>query len=296
MRISKIVSNGYKIINEKDFDYLGIIDSITDYKICTFIEDEKYISQIKSNVSMIITTYEIYKLMSSNDNIGFVIVDSPKKVFFDLHNSLCDNGDYVREEFNTRIGKNCHISKLAYISPKNVVIGDNVTIEEFVSIKSNTVIGDNCFIGSGSVIGGDGFEYKKYDNKTVKVKHYGGVILENNVSVDYNSCIDKAIYPWDDTLIKEYTRIDNLVHIAHACKIGKRVFMPAGSVIAGRVEIGDDSWIGIGVSIRNGLKIGKNARCNMGAVVTKNVADNESVTGNFAIEHSKFIENLKNNR
>ena len=87
--------------------------------------------------------------------------------------------------------------------------------------------------------------------------------------------------------------MDNLIHIGHAVKIGNNVMMPALSVIGGRVEIKDNAWVGIGSVVRNGLIIGENARINMGAVVTKDVNDNEAVTGNFAIEHTKFIKRLK---
>ena len=58
--------------------------------------------------------------------------------------------------------------------------------------------------------------------------------------------------------------------------------------------VGDHVWLGFGATLRNGLIIGEGSRVNMGSVVTKNVLPGESVTGNFAIEHDKFMENLKN--
>lgn len=295
MRISDIITDkSIKIVNEKEFKTLGILASKVDESICTFLDSEKYINDIKENVSMLITTLDIYnRIKNEKNSYGFVIVPNPRIFFFELHNSLCNNNKYIREMFDTQIGDNCNISDLTYISNKNVIIGNNVTIEEFVSIKENVIIGDNCKIGAGTVIGGTGFEFKHNNEEIISVIHVGGVKIDNNVEIQYNTTIDKAIYPWDNTVIGEYTKIDNLNHIAHACKIGKRVMIPAGSTIAGRVEIGDDSWIGINSTIRNGMKIGECARTNMGAVVTKNVEDNESVTGNFAIEHSLFIKKLK---
>ena len=67
----------------------------------------------------------------------------------------------------------------------------------------------------------------------------------------------------------------------------------AGAKIGGRCNIGENVWIGLGAIIRNGLTIGSNSRVNMGAVVTKSVADGEAVSGNFAIEHSQFIAEMK---
>jgi UDP-3-O-[3-hydroxymyristoyl] glucosamine N-acyltransferase len=178
-----------------------------------------------------------------------------------------------------------------------VTIGDAVVIEEFASIKENTVIGDGSVIRSGVVIGSEGFEIKKYrieEGETVfTVKHLGGVIVGKNVEIMNNSSIEKAIYPWDDTVISDGCRFDNLVLIGHASRMGKRVFIAGESVIAGNVTIGDDVWIGVGATVSNRIVIGNNARVSLGAVVTRDVPENTTVSGNFAVEHSKFIEHLK---
>ena len=97
-------------------------------------------------------------------------------------------------------------------------------------------------------------------------------------------------------MLEDFVKIDNLVHIAHAAKIGKRTMIVANSGIGGRVTIGKDSWIGFGTTIRNGVTIGDKARINMGAVVTKSVKEYESVSGNFAISHEEFIRRLKMQR
>lgn len=293
MRLSEILKiDKEMIINEKDFEVLGILDSLTDKKMCTFIAEEKYIDNIKPNVSMIITTNEIYSKIK-NMECGFYITQNPRIEFFSIHNELCSNQDYSRKRFKTTFGNNCNISDKASIANENVIIGNNVVIEEFVSIKENVTIDDNTIIRSGTVIGASGFEFKRIEDSIISVKHIGGVYIGKNVEIKCNTVVDKAIYPWDNTEIGDYTKIDNLNHIAHACKIGKAVMIPAGSVIGGRGIIEDNAWIGIGSIIRNGVTIGKNARCNMGAIVTKDVNDNESVSGNFAIPHNIFIENIK---
>ncbi len=293
MKLSDVVEiNKNNLINEKEFDTLGILASQIEKKLCTFIDNEKYIPDLKDNFTMLITTNELYEKLKDR-KCGFYITNTPRIDFFSIHNSLCENPIYKRKSFKTTIGKNCNISNMTCISENNVIIGNNVTIEEFVSIKENVTIGDNTIIRAGTVIGGVGFEFKRTDNKIMPVNHIGGVIIGENVQIQYNSTIDKAIYPWDNTIIGDYTKIDNLNHIGHACKIGKNVMMPAGSIIGGRTIIKDGVWIGIGNVIRNGLIIEKNARCNMGAVVTKNVEESRNVTGNFAIDHDIFISNIK---
>lgn len=292
MQLSKYFEN---ILRDGFFDALGIIDSHVDQQILSFIDDKTYIDDLLANkyISCVIATEELSKIIISKSNIGVAIAKNPRLEFFKTHNLLCMNELYIGKKFDTKIKENCQISNLAYISPYNVIIGKNTIIEEFVSIKENTIIGDNCIVRTGTVIGSSGFEYKKEHNSILSVNHVGNVIIGSNVEIKCNTVIDKAIYPWDSTIIDDYSKIDNLVHIAHAVKIGKRVMIPAMSVIGGRVIIKDDSWIGIGSVLRNGIRIGQNSRVNMGSVVTKNVLDGESVSGNWAINHQKFIKLLK---
>lgn len=293
MLLSKYCDGGV-ILNEKEFDKLGILDSKLDGTMLSFIDNEKYINSIKENVTMLLTTIDIYdQIKQLNLNCGFCICENPRVDFFKLHNQLSKDLNYRRGFFETKIGDDCEISKLALVSPYNVKIGNHVVIEEFASIKENTVIGDNCIIRAGTIVGGSGFEFKKDCYKQFRVEHLGGVIIGHDVEIQYNCTIDRALYPWDDTKLGNYTKLDNLVHIGHAAKVGERVLFPAGTTVSGRVEIGDDVWIGVGSVISNSITFGDNSRCNIGSVVTKNVPENGNVTGNFAIDHQSFIENLK---
>lgn len=283
----------YEIRCEKAFDTLALLASDVEMQTCTFLDSEKYLNDIKSNVTMLMTTNELAEMLSDKD-IGLCIVESPRILFFELHNALAGNTDYVRSQRQTTIGTGCNIDDTAVIAKNNVVIGNNVTIEEFVVIRENTVIGDNTVIRAGVKIGGEGFEFKRKNDSIEAVKHLGGVIIGKNVEIQYNTCVDKAVYPWDDTCIGDFTKIDNLVHIGHAVKIASKVMIVAQVGIGGRTIIGDNSWIGFSSTIINGIVIGKDARANIGSVVTKSVSDGGSVTGNFAIEHKRFIQNLKN--
>lgn len=301
MRISEILKNTndnfgiYKTIRDEEFESLGLVGSNVNLKLCTFIEDEKYIDEISSNVSMIITNDNIAKKIK---NKGVCISKNPKITFFKLHNHLAETNDYTKtKRFKTTLGRNCKINPLASIASENVKIGDNVIIEEFVSIKENTIIGDNTIIRAGAVIGGEGFEYKRLSNgEILPVIHKGWVEIGNCVDIKQNSCIDKAIYPWDKTIIGDNCKISNLVQISHGVKLGKGVFVTAGSVISGRTIIGDNTWVGVGTTVSNGLVVGKEARLNIGSVVTKDVSDGLAVSGNFAIDHKKFIEFIKSIR
>lgn len=272
------------------FDTLGLVQSNVQKRVCTFIDDEKFIKSIPQNISIILTNEKIAGLLPDQD---CCVVESPRLTFFRLHNSLCGHEGYRRASAITKLGKNCNISNCASIADKNVIIGKNVVIEEFVSIKENVTIDDYSIIRAGTIIGGEGFEFKKDRDSILSVRHAGGVHIGRNVEIQSNTCIDKALYPWDDTIISDEVKVDNLVHIAHGVKVGRGTMIVANSGIGGRTEIGEDSWIGFNATIRNGLKIGSNARINMGAVVTVDVDDNEHVSGNFAISHNRFIQYIK---
>lgn len=282
----------YEVANEKEFKYLALTASQVDFANCIFLDNEKYIDSINSAVTLVLTTFELADKFK-NKEFGICVVENPRELFFELHNYLSDKEHYRREQFATKIGEYCTISPMASIAKNNVVIGNNVTIEEFVVIRENTNIRDNAIIRAGSKIGGLGFEFKRKNDLVLCVNHLGGVIIGEHVEIQYNTCVDRAVYPWDDTIIGDYCKVDNLVHIAHAVKLGKGVMVVANCGIGGRTVIKNGAWIGFGATVINGITVGENSRSNIGAVVTKSIPDGGSVTGNFAIEHNKFLQNLK---
>ena len=286
--------------DEKEFESLGLAGYNDGKNVCTFLAAAKYAAGLSDGISMILTSQKVYdELMSAGSlsgSYGICIVDNPRLTYFLLHNALCVSEDYARPRFESRIADSAQISPLAYIAPYNVVIGENTVIEEFVSVKENTVIGDDCVIRTGTKIGGPGFEIKNDGTKTITVTHIGGVVIGNNVEIQQNSNVDKAIYPWDDTIIEDHVRINTLVQIAHGDKIGRFTEIVAHASIQGRVRIGENVWIGPGSVIRNGISIGDNARVNMGAVVTLSVPAGEAVSGNFAINHKLLLEEVKNKK
>lgn len=297
MIISNILDEmqiSYKCYKEYEVDSLGLAGYNAGDSVCTFIENEKYLKDLSDCVKVIITNEKTAATVNHDEiNCGIIVVDNPRIIFFKLHNFLSNKQWYCKERFTTQIGDNCSIDKTAIIAGNNVKIGNNVIIEEFVVIRDNTIIGDNTIIRAGCKIGGEGFEFKREGNSIFGVKHVGSVIIGNNVEIQYNTCIDKAIYPWDQTVIEDFCKIDNSVHIAHAVKVGKCTMIVANSGIGGRVTIGNNAWIGFGCTIRNGIMIGNDARVNMGAVVTKNVLEGQAVSGNFAVNHSTFINLMK---
>lgn len=282
------------IINDREFTSLGLAVSKCNEKLLSFIEDEKYIKELSDNITCLITTKEIGEIIK--DKYGIIVSKSPRMDYFKLHNKLSKNKEYLRKTYKTIIGENCNISPMASISNTNVTIGNNVKIEEFVVIRENTIIGDNSIIRAGCILGGEGFEYKRTDGIIMNVTHCGGVIVGANVEVQYNTCIDKALYTWDNTIVSDYSKIDNMVHLEHGVKVGERCLIASRTTVGGRTVIGSDSWIGLGAIISNGLILENKVSVSLGAVVTKGLVNGDRVSGNFAINHDKYIKFIKSIR
>lgn len=278
-----------KIIKDGYYDYLDNCTSIKngEGKVLTFIEDVKYIGYLEnSTISCVICTSDIVGKIPCHID-GIVVHNNPKYLFYLIHNNT------RKKYIPTQIGKNTKISKLASISEYNVVIGNNVIIDDFVVIKENVTIEDNCKVHAGTIIGAKSFVVISNNNESFVANDLGKVYINKNCEILSNCNIACGTLESDTTEIGEYTTIDALVHIGHGTKIGKRCKIPAGVNISGNVVVGNDSWIGVNATISNRIKIGNNSRISLGSVVTKDVEENTTVSGNFAIDHNVFINNIK---
>lgn len=289
MRISDLKLE--KVIRDIEFDWLGLTaEEYEGKKVLTFLNDIKYLDEIEKNKTIvgIITTEMIAKELDRK--YGIVVVENPRKAFFKLHNKLVDENFYFKKERN-KISEKAIVSEKSIIGEYNIVIEEGVVIEDNVTIYPNTIIKKNSIIRAGSRIGGNAFEFSRFQDEVLSIKSIGKVIIEENVEIQNNCTIDKGVF--GNTILKKNVKLDNLIHVGHDGVIGENTFLTAGVILAGRVKIGKNSYLGPNCTVKNGLFLGENSKISMGAVVTKNVGGNETVTGNFAIPHKKFLEVFK---
>jgi UDP-3-O-[3-hydroxymyristoyl] glucosamine N-acyltransferase len=160
---------------------------------------------------------------------------------------------------NTRVGEGAQIHDGVKIG-NNVSIGKNSIVYPNCVVYDNVSIGENCVLHAGAVIGADGFGYVRDGaNGYVKFPQIGTVIIENNVEIGANSCVDRGAL--GETRIGAGTKIDNQVQIAHNVQIGKRVVIAAQTGISGSTVIEDDCVIGGQVGM------GDHARVLSGAII-----------------------------
>lgn len=291
MRLSEtFLYEGEKILSDGEFEKFGLLNCDTDKSILSYLESEEFLKLAQNRcISCIICKKELVGMLPKHI-AGVLVSDQPRLSYWRRHNELQER----RKSFPTQIGKDCNIHPQAAIAQTNVIIGNHVVIEEFVSIKENTIIGDHCIIRAGCIIGSQGFEFKAAkEGHLFAVEHFGGVVIGNDVELQGLTHVAKAVDPLDDTVIGQGSKTDGLVHIAHADKIGDYCRIAAGAVISGSVCMGNNVWIGPNATISNGIRIGDGARISLGSVVTKNVEKGKTVSGNFAIDHKIFLENIK---
>ncbi|WP_122465498.1 UDP-3-O-(3-hydroxymyristoyl)glucosamine N-acyltransferase [Brevundimonas lutea] len=174
----------------------------------------------------------------------------------------------------------------------NTVIGPGVAIGRDCRIGANVtigfaLIGDRVTLMAGVRIGEPGFGATVSSQGPIDIPQLGRVILQDNVTVGANSCIDRGAY--DDTVIGENTKIDNLVMVGHNCRIGRNNLMAANTGISGSVTSGDNVIFGGKAGIADHLAIGEGARVAAGAGVLQNIPAGETWSGYPARPLRQFL-------
>ena len=174
-----------------------------------------------------------------------------------------------------RIGRGTRIGANSVIGP-GVQIGRDCVIGFNVSVGF-ALIGDRVRLLSGVRIGEAGFGAARSRAGPVDVPQLGRVILQDGVTVGANSCIDRGAY--DDTVVGENTKIDNLVMIAHNCVIGRNCLLAAHTGISGSCTVGDNVIFGGKAGIGDHIHIGEGARVAGGAGVLADIPAGETWSG-----------------
>jgi UDP-3-O-[3-hydroxymyristoyl] glucosamine N-acyltransferase len=214
--------------------------------------------------------------------------------FMGANSTIGDN--FYRAAFSY-IGQNCKIGQNARIFPHvfigdNVKIGDNVIIYAGAKIYADTVIGSNCTIHAGAVIGSDGFGFAPQKDGTYKViPQIGNVILEDHVSIGANATIDCATM--GSTIIREGTKIDNLVQIAHNVEIGKHTVVAAQTGISGSSKVGNFCTVAGQVGIVGHITIADKTIIGAQSGVSKSIKEEGTIIqGSPAFDYKQNLRAL----
>ncbi|WP_419766801.1 UDP-3-O-(3-hydroxymyristoyl)glucosamine N-acyltransferase [Arcobacter sp.] len=185
-----------------------------------------FISRVPTNTVALVCDEPYVKLALASKLFAPKVVESDGKDCIVGENTTIMPNVYLGK--GSSIGIGCTIMTGAYIGD-NVTIGNNTIIYPNVSVYRDCNIGNDCIVHAGTVIGSDGFGFAQSKGKYIKIYQNGNVEIGNDVEIGANTSIDRAAFK--STIISDGVRIDNLVHIAHNCKLG------VGCILTGQVGL-----------------------------------------------------------
>ena len=204
-----------------------------------------------------------------------------------------------------KIGENVYIAPFACVGD-NAVIGDNTSLHPHATVGSGAKVGsncilyphttvyhdcrvgNNCILHAGSVVGADGFGFAPSPEGYEKIPQIGIAILEDDVEIGANTCIDRATM--GATIIRKGVKLDNLIQIAHNVEVGSNTVMASQVGVAGSTKIGEWCMFGGQVGVAGHITVGN--RVNMGAQsgVNGSVKDGKALIGTPPIEFKNYFK------
>ncbi len=205
-----------------------------------------------------------------------------------VHNGVVLGADVCIGAFCTvsagaRIGARTTILPGTFVGD-GCVIGDDCLIYPNVTIREGTQVGNRVILQPGVVLGADGFGYAKNGSEHHKVPQIGRVVVEDDVEIGANSCVDRATT--GETRIRRGTKIDNLVQIAHNVVLGENTVLAAQVGISGSTEVGRNVIMAGQVGVIGHIAIGDRVIVGAQAGVTKSIPADTMVSGYPARKHS----------
>lgn len=280
--------------------------------ICFFANPkyEQYVYECKADIIIVNKTFEPKHPVSAT----MVRVD-------DAYAAVASLLDYVtarkrsykryrgcrsRVRWSSRIGRKVYIGDFTYVGRRavvgdytkiyeNVYIGDDVKIGSHciiypgVKIYPGMIIGNNVILHANTVIGSDGFGFAPLEDGTwKKIEHTGNVIIEDDVELGANVCVDKS--QMGSTIIRKGTKIDNLCQIAHNVEIRRNTVMASMTGIAGSTKIGEHCIIAGQVGIAGHITIADNTTLGAQTGVMSSVKESgQTLMGSPAIPYRDYL-------
>lgn len=229
------------------------------------------------------------------------------KPFYDLHikpDQLFESG---RERHRADIDNSAHIANDVFIGcgvkiaagvqimsgakiMANSKIGKNTIIYPNAVIYPKVEIGNNCRIHSHATIGADGFGYNFINGKHIKIWHFGGVKIGNDVEVGANSCIDGGTF--QPTIVSDGCKLDNHVQVGHNVFLGKHVVLCGHVAIGGSTKLEDYCVLGGKAGAGPGIHLGAGCQLAGGTLAHKNWPAGSKLGGYPAIEMKQWVRSV----
>ena len=197
-------------------------------------------------------------------------------------------GPYVVIEEGAEIGNDCVLRSFVMIY-RGAKIGDRFLAHSHAVVRENVRIGNDVILQNGAVIGGDGFGFaKQADGSYYKIVQAGTTVIEDNVEVQVNSCIDRATT--GETRLRRGVKVDNLVQVAHACEVGENTLLCGQAGLAGSTKLGRNVVLAGQVGVAGHLTIGDNVIATAQTGIPADVEPGKVISGYPGIENALWLK------
>ena len=190
---------------------------------------------------------------------------------------------------HSTLGRNCWIMAGCRIG-EGVTLGDNCVLHPNVVLYDGVRLGDNVMLHAGAVIGSDGFGYKLRNGAHIKFPQVGTVVIESNVEIGANTCIDRAAL--GETRVGTGTKIDNQVQIGHNVQVGAHSLLCGQVGIGGSTVIKDYVTLAAQCGVVDHVTVGSQAVVFAQSGVTKDIAEKDQVMGFPAINRKEWLREM----
>ena len=269
----------------------------------TFVDVKKYYNKALGSAA---TTVLINQEVDPPEGKALILSDDPfrdynrlaetlnPRIPLDVHDDpeLGKNvkiGQHVSFGRGVVVGDDSEIGHNAVIG-SHVLIGKGCLIHPNVTIYDHTIIGDDVCINAGTVIGGEAFYFKSRPERKDKMLSKGRVIIEDHVDIGANCTIDRGVS--GDTVIGEWTKLDNLIQIGHDTRIGKRCIIASQVGIGGVTVVEDDVTLWGQVGITKDVVIGKGATLLAKTGVMSSLDGGKTYLGMIAAPHRQKLREI----
>lgn len=186
-----------------------------------------------------------------------------------------------------RVGAGCVVAAGAYVGAR-VTIGDETWLHPHACVMDDCRVGARVTLHAGCVVGSEGFGWAFLGDRLERIPQTGNVVLEDDVELGANSCIDRA--QTGSTFVGAGTKIDNLVQIGHNCRIGRNCVFAALTGLAGSTTIGDNVKVGGQVGFKGHITVGSGVTIAGQTGVWGDVPDGVMLSGMPGREHREHLK------
>lgn len=275
----------------------------------TFVSNPKYAAAARTTRASAVIVAEDFPAISApmlrakNPYLSFAraleLFHTPRKYSAGIHPTAVVHvsarigpgahiGPYAVVEEDVEIGANAVLLAHVVIY-RGVKVGDNFFAHAHSVVRENCRIGSNVLLQNGVVVGGDGFGFAKTaEGAWHKIPQPAPVVIEDDVEVQANSCIDRASV--GETRIGRGVKIDNLAQVGHGSRVGEDSLLCAQVGLAGSTEIGNRVILTGQVGVVGHCKVGENAIVTPQSGVAADIAAGALVSGSPAVDHRVWLK------